>query len=87
MSKLKFIFDRLFDRRHQVQIHLPAYGRSAFVFGVTKAGRKSALTEKIDAAGARPGETVTIDVHGSAHIVGRNPEIAVDNCKQPIQGK
>lgn len=82
MSKLSSIFDRLFGgggRQHQGQLPLPVDGGSEFAFGVTRSGRKSALTEKIDATGARPGDTVAIDEHGDARVVGRKPEIGVDN--------
>ncbi len=75
MSKLTFVLDRLFGRRHRGELQLPVNGGSEFNFGVSRTGRKSALAEKIDATGARPGDTVPIDEQGDARVVGRKPEI------------
>ncbi len=47
---------------------------------VSRKGR-SPLADKIERTGAKPGETVAIDEHGDARVIGRKPSLAVDNSK------
>lgn len=63
----------------------PVDAGNEFVFGVTRQGRKSALSVKIDGTGARPGETVAIDEHGEPRVLGRKPEIAVNNSTAELE--
>ncbi|MYM92634.1 hypothetical protein [Duganella vulcania] len=77
------IFAHLFAGRRrkqgQLQLHVDALGEPAL--GTTRQGSKSELAAKIDATGARPGDMVAIDEHGHARVVGRKPEIVVNNSK------
>ena len=80
MSKITLALNYLFGRRHRGELELPVNGGSEINFFMSGVGRKSALAKKIDAIGARPGETVAIDEQGVARVVGRKPEIiAVTN--------
>ena len=69
------VLNRLFGRRHRGEPELPVNGGSEINFFLSGAGRKSALGKKIDAIGARPGDTVAIDEQGDARVAGRKPEI------------
>jgi len=82
VRKLFFVLGRLFGSRHQGQLRLPVDGGSELNFGVSRAGRKSALAENIDAIGARPGDTVAIDEHSDARVVGRKPEIMATTSEE-----
>ena len=81
MKYLRSIFAHLFPARHQGTFSLPADATSDLAVGVRRDGRKSDLTLMIEATGARPGETVAVDEHGQARVLGRRPEVAVDNTK------
>jgi hypothetical protein len=72
---------RLAQRRVDGSLRLPLVARGGLIVGATKTGRKSELTLKIESTGARPGETVAIDERGDARVLGRNPEVSVDNMK------
>lgn len=81
MIHLRSILARLIPGRGQGTLSLPVNATSSLAGGVTRNGRKSDLMLKIEAAGARPGETVAIDEQGHARVLGRKPEVAVDNTK------
>lgn len=50
-----------------------------FVIGTTRRGQASPVSKALDAAGARPGDSVAIDPNGQARVLGRRPEKVVDN--------
>lgn len=49
--------------------------------GSTRPGRRTQYGRWADAAGARPGDTVVVDPDGSARVVGRKPELSIDNTR------
>ena len=75
-----FFSDLLRWHKHGV-LSLTQTDSDNLVIGSSRSGRKSDLTLKIEATGARPGETVAMDEQGQMRVLGRKPEVAVDNTK------
>lgn len=42
---------------------------------------KTPFSDKLAAAGARPGEKIIIDDQGNVRVLGRKPEVVIDNTK------
>ena len=74
-------FSGLIRRRKRGVLSVTQTDSDKLVIGSSRSGRKSDLTLRIEATGARPGETVAMDEHGQMRILGRKPEVAVDNTK------
>jgi hypothetical protein len=82
MSKFFSFLTRLAPRRYRGTFSLPSTTMGdGLIFGRTRQGRVSELTLKIEATGARPGETVAIDEHGQARVLGRKPEVVSNTPK------
>lgn len=81
MIKFGELIERIFGVKHHGQFQLPEMPGDTFNAGVSRQGSRSALFAKIEAAGARPGDTVEIDGHGHARVIGRKPEIVVNNSE------
>lgn len=82
MTRISSLFSRLFGSQPSGRLSLPSKLSGQMIVGATGEGRKSDLALKIEASGARSGEIVAIDEQGQARVVGRKPEVVVDNNKQ-----
>lgn len=72
-------------RSHVGTIAMAAEPGTAVVVAKQASGRRSRYDDLAAAAGARPGDTVVVDPDGSARVVGRRPELSVDNTKGSIE--
>lgn len=82
MFKFFSVLTRLAPRQYGGTFALPPTTMDdGLIVGGTRQGRRSELTLRIEATGARPGETVAIDEHGQARVLGRKPEVASNTTK------
>lgn len=81
MPNIFAFFSSLVRRRKHGVLTLTRADGNKLVMGSSGSGRKSDLMLRIEATGIRPGETVAMDERGQMRVLGRKPEIAVDNTK------
>lgn len=80
MTILRSFWIRLAARR-RAEHSLSIGAGTVLAFGILRPGRKSDVMAKFEAINSLPGDTIAIDERGFARVLGRKPELVVDNTK------